>query len=187
MKIFRVKPNTTEYQRFIPTDETIWARDTLNMDCQSKISDWPEVEVYVFNPKKKRADISYMGPGGFLINERAFEALRSPLEMTTEVLPIRHEDEILYLVNVLECVNCLDRKATTFAQDDKGTPIYFSPKIYVFFPTRLPECSLMKIPETSRSQVLCISDMVDPEDDFIEIVKSEKLSGVEFVELWSRE
>ena len=184
MKVYRIKLDTKFYQRFIPVDEVIWSRDALNMDCQNKKEDWPRVDVYVFNPKRERADISYLGPGGFLLNQRACDALRTPLEMAAEVLPVYHEDEILYLVNVLECVNCLDRDKTEFPTGADGKPMYYSPKDYIFHRNRFSQCSLMKIPETSRGEVLCLTDVVDFEDDFKAIVEQLNLTGVRFEEIW---
>ena len=184
MEIYRVKTDSA-YQSFLPEDESVWGEDTLIMDCQAKSSDWPSLGVYVFNPKKERGDISHLGPGGFLINSRAYEALRSPIEMAAEALPVRHGKEMLYLINVLECANCINKDGSSFYKNKIGEDIEHMIKSYDFHSRRLPQSSLLKIPETSRGEILCLTEMVDPEDDFKEIVRSKKLTGLKFERLWS--
>ena len=112
MEIFRIRLNSNEFQSFLPVDASIWQTDVLKMDCKSKLSTWKPPEVYIQNPKRERGNFFHLCRARLLWIPRPRERLRTVFEMTGELLPLACEGLAYYLLNVLECVNCLDQRET---------------------------------------------------------------------------
>ena len=58
-------------------------------------------------------------------------------------------------------------------------------KEYHFEPSHFSESTLFKIPETAMAEVLTVSGLKDPEDEFKFVVEREGLEGIIFEEVWS--
>lgn len=184
MKIYRLSVDVNTYQTILTDDESVWDTDLLNFDCQKKANIWQAPELFIFNPKKKSGDFSYITPGSLIINQNTVELLAFAFEMAGELLEINVENDELYMLNVLECVNALDTKKTTWNYcEDTGAKLNINQ--YSFHPNRISESSIFKIPETSNSEILCYSGVKDPDDEFYSLYKKHNLTGLVFTELWS--
>jgi hypothetical protein len=127
---------------------------SFTFDCESVISDWNSIEVYVHNPKKMMADFSTVGNSGtFVFSEKVYNSdLLAFLEMAGEILPISVAGEKYYLLNILDCINALDKDSSEYLLQ-RGKKIRITkPAIYC---NRLGESSLFKLPETSKSEMFC--------------------------------
>jgi hypothetical protein len=98
--------------------------------------------------------------------------------MAGQLFPLPHNGTTYQLLNVTECINCLDTKKSKFYEDG-------APQKYVFHPNRFSESSIFKIPETAKGEVLLVEGARDPEEEFRALVEKHKLQGVLFEELWS--
>jgi hypothetical protein len=183
MEIFRIQLNSNVFQRFLPVDPGLWKTDILKMDCQCKMSTWESPELYIYNPKLEPGNFYHLCSGAFVVDAEAMEKLRDILEMAGELLPLEHKGTPFYLVNILECVNCLDEKKTKWVIG-KTTGAKIRIAKYHFERSRLSESTLFKIPETSLGEVLCVSGLKDPEDEFKAQVESLGLKGLIFEKLW---
>ena len=184
MEIFRIRLNSNDFQCFLPTDNAVWKNDILKMDCSPKLTKWRAPEVYIQNPKRQKCNFSHLCSGAFVIDQMATKRLRSILEMAGELLPLEYKGFPYYLLNVLECVNCLDSHTTEWViGKNTGAKIRISK--YCFDKRRLSESTLFKIPETAASEVLCVSGIKDPEDEFKAQVEASGFRGLLFEKLWS--
>lgn len=186
MKIFRIRLDSNVFQSFLPVDTAIWQTDTLKMDCQPKSVQWKPPEVYVHSPKRKRGNFFHFCSGALVADSSAIEALRSTFEMAGELLPLEYNGVAFHLLNVLECISCLDDQRTKWVTG-KTTGAKIRIVEYHFNKSRLSESTIFKIPETSSSEILCVEGLKDPEDEFKFQVESNEFTGLIFERLWSDE
>lgn len=184
IQIFRIRLNSNKFQRFLPTDESVWKTDTLKMDCRPKLAGWAAPEVYIHNPTLESGDFFHLCSGAFVVNDAAAEQLREILEIAGELLPINYEGHCFSLLNVMECVNCLDAEKTEWVTG-KITGAKIRIVRYQFDKRRLTESSLFKIPETAVSEMLCIEGLKAPEDEFKTQVESSGFRGLIFERIWA--
>jgi len=184
MKVFRIRLDSNVFQSFLPDNEHIWATDSLMMNCQPKLQLWNPPSVHIGNPTLKKGNFFHLCSGAFVVDAVAAGALRTILEWAGELLPLPHESSLYHLINVLECANCLDDDKTKWVFG-KTSGARLRIKEYHFHPSRLTESSLFKIHETAMGEVLTVSGMKDPEDEFKSVVEQQKLEGILFEEIWS--
>ncbi len=188
MTIYAVHKDVNNYQFFLPVDVEVSQRGDLIMDCQPRLAAWSPPEVYIHNPKLKRGNFLGVGMGGpFACDEqtRDHDEMAELLEMSGELLPLLHEGEMFYVLNVLECVNALDRDKSTWPPSMKSK--IGMPQKYAFHCSRIPETPLFKIPETSRSQIFCAENAYDSNYEFKRLYETLGLTGLYFEKLWSDE
>jgi len=182
-KIFRVKPDVNTFQSFQPVETGVWGTDALELGCSRKIQRWSSPLVRVSNDKLEVGNFFGLCPGGFVVDASTRNALAGFFEMAGEILPLPFGDSMFYLINVLQCVNSLDQERTIWAQVGVDGPKHIIE--YQFYPDRVVESSIFKIPETACSEVLTISGLMDSEDEFKFVVESRGFKGLLFEELWS--
>jgi hypothetical protein len=184
MKVFRIRLDSNQFQSFLPRDERIWKTETLTMNCSRKLQGWVPPDVYVWNPKLKLGDFFHFCSGAFVVDSKSMNGLRDLLEMAGELLPLSYKESTYYLMNILECANCLDRQKTQWVFDKKtGMPVRIVK--YEFHRSRFPESTLFKIPETAPGEMLTVTGLKDAEDEFKPRVEQLGLRGLLFEELWS--
>ena len=186
MKVFRIRLNSNKYQSFLPVDDKVWQSELLTMDCQEKQQDWTAPSVYIDNPKLIKGNFFDFCSGAFVVDSIAHDVLQEVLEWAGEILPLPHKDELFHLVNVRECVNCLDELNTKWVIG-KTTGAKIRIEQYEFLANRFSESTLFKIPETAKGEMLTVTGIKDPEDEFKTIVERAGLTGIIFEELWSDE
>lgn len=184
MKVFRIRLNSNDFQSFLPVNTNIWETDVLTMNCRSKLTDWNPPTVYVPNPQLKPGNFLELASGAFVVDSIASEALRTILEIAGELLPLPHDEDLFHLLNVLECVNCLDQQRTKWVLG-KTTNARIRIAEYHFDANRFSESTVFKIPETASGEILTVSGLKDPADEFKSVVECEGLGGILFEEVWS--
>lgn len=188
MRVYQVRCDVNQFQSFdVDTDN--WDGDILSLltfDCVERAAAWSAPPVFVLHPRKKKGNCFAFAPGAFAIDQTAFEQLADLLEMSGELLPLQHQGETYYVVNVLECVNCLDEDNTQWIYGNT-TGVKIGIRSHVFYRTRFTETPLFKIPATSKAQILTVEGLADPEGEFKGRVEQCGITGLEFDLLWSDE
>ncbi len=183
MRIYKIKEDTNNYQWVMPKNkDDIF--ENLSFECHSKESKWQPLEMFVFNPQKKQGNFYTLGGIGALVfDEQALDAMLTIFEMAGEILPINVEGASLYILNVLDCVNCLDKDKSIWDYYEDGSRGRILS--YSFYKDRMTEGSIFKIPETCKTEVLIYSDIKNKEEEFIPLYEKHKLTGLIFEEIYS--
>lgn len=179
MKVYRIRPDVNRYQYFlVEREEDV---ETLWMDCTSKAAQWVPPPVYVYEPKHKVGDFYNFGIAGLITSPRATDALRPHLEAAGELLPLPYQGEEFTVLNVLQCIDCLDQERS------EERPGYYTK--YVFHPDKLAQVpsTLFKIPQTHRGEILVVEGLRAPHEEFRYAVERAGLKGLLFTERWSDE
>jgi hypothetical protein len=193
MKVFKVKPDFRFQSCYPwdpngPRDPEILKSDALRMDCTRKMPTWSPLPIFVDKPELKRGNFFYSWSGHFLIDSKVREVLSPILDNTCELLPfLPYEGETFFLMNVLECVDCLDKQKTQWTTAPR-TGERISPgsiKEYYFNRERFSDSTLFKIPEQKTTKFLALTGMNDAGSEFKTIVEREGLTGLKFEEIWS--
>jgi hypothetical protein len=168
----------------MPKDESEFL-DKLSFNCKSKSQGWQPSDMYIFNPKKEKGNFySLGGIGALAFDETVLDIMQTVFEMAGEILPIKIDNEIVYILNVLECVNALDEtnvKWQIYPNGSRGRILSYS-----FYNNRLTESSVFKIPETSKGDILAYSGVNDPEDEFYSLYMKHNLKGLLFEEIYEK-
>lgn len=178
MKVFRFSNDVNHYQFFFTESEDDMMK--LNTECVSLIDGWQAPPVFIYKPLNKQGDLFNFSYNTLIFSPRATELLRTHLEMAGELLEIPYKGESYWLLNVLECINCIDEAKSEWVEDN-GVRIY--PKRYAFNPRRFSESCIFKIPETYRGEVLVL-DREDGEG-FVDALIENQIVGYELELLWT--
>jgi hypothetical protein len=183
MKVYRILPDVNRFQSLFPEDGAVWETSLLDFDGTPKGATWHPPKVFVLQPNLIRGNFFHLCSGAIVADSVASTALLDLLERSGELLAMPYQTEDLQIVNVTECVNVLDEEQTKWVLG-RSTGKRIRIEKYAFKQNRFTETALFKIPETSRSEILTIEGLKDPEDEFKFNVESKGLSGLLFQELW---
>jgi hypothetical protein len=73
LKVYKLRLDSNNYQRFLPKDEGIRKTKQLTMDCTRKLRGWIPPAVYVPNPKLKKGEFFHLFSGALVIDKNATE------------------------------------------------------------------------------------------------------------------
>ena len=144
-------------------------------DCKS-LADW-------WKPIPVQVDSSVCGPGDFpsldchapVFSERAWVALSPLIGHAAQALPLIYpDDQVYFVLNVLELVDCLDQSESVIDRYSDGRISHVEKYVFIF--ERLKGKDFFKIPETAGLEVLV-------SDRFIGAVESNGLKGLIFKKL----
>lgn len=187
MKIHEILLDVDHYQSLFLAKTEILDTDLLRFDCRPRFDTWVPPSVYSLHPNLKAGDFWALETGGaFATTPEATEKLQDFLNSAGELLPLPYEGRLLTVLNVTECLNCLDHDRTKWVYA-KSTGKRIRIESYAFHADRMSESSIFKIPERAVSQILCYEGLKDPEDEFKRYVETEGLTGITFTELWRSE
>ncbi len=144
--------------------------------------DWVPLELFVLEPKLKVPNFWYFQTGEMAVDEKTSELMGPHLLRAGELLPVHVEGQgRLFLVNVLECLNCLDREKSVLPGHDRplGTRLK-----YAFHAGRFSGSSLFRIPDDNRAGLYTLEETGDPGKEFKAAVEQQKLTGLKFELLW---
>ncbi len=180
MKIYKVNTDIRISQIIQRDDHD----ELFDFNCSPMLNNWKSDGWYIYNPIDPKSNF-YCTPGGVLIfDEKVYESdLYTLLEMSGEILPVEIEGEKFYFLNVMECINALNKEATKYETYLDGTKSSIIEK-HVFHPQRIGGNPLFKIPETRRNDVLCFEGISDPWDEFKGRYDELGFTGLEFIELY---
>lgn len=179
MQVYQFRNDVNHYQYFLA--EEVAEEIHLRTDCAEREVSWTSPKVYIYKPFHKKGDLFHFSDSGPIFGPSATEKLRMHLEMAGELLPLSYQGEIYTLLNVTECINCLDQEKTEWVTAPDGTRLW--PGRYVFHPDRFSESDIFKIPETYRAEVLVIDR--DDDEGFVAALKEHNIQGYTLELLWS--
>lgn len=181
MKVYRINNDVNHYQYFLPEHKANALRLVLN--CELLADSWMPHEVYIYEPKLKAGDLFNFSTGTLIFSPSATEKLQTFLEMAGELLPLPYKDEVYTVLNVTECINCLDPEKSKWLISQETGEWFGTIVKYVFHPNRFSESCIFKIPETSIVETLIV-DFEDGEG-FIDALKEHDIKGYLLTLLWS--
>lgn len=182
MKVYKVNLDVDNYQGLFLDAENSNASNG-DFDCTRKLDGWVPPTVFSLHPKLKAGDFwAYWDRSGTMVTTpQATAKLGSLLEIAGEVLPLPFDGQTFSLVNILECVNCLNTEKSIWFNKDRKIG---RPQKYVFHPNRFTT-TLFKIPETCSAEILALEREEDPFSEFKAFVEAQKMTGINFKEIWS--
>lgn len=182
MIIHQIKMDVNNFQQLVPLDKNCWEDNILLFDGTPK-ENWKTLDVQVYNPTLPEGDFWNIGPGSFIISEKTYDLVGTQLEMAGQLLPLNCNGKKLFILNVLECVDCLNHEKTEWIYGEKkGNPI--SVKKYSFHSHLMPESSIFKLPRFKKGKIFTYEGVKDSEDEFKGIVESNNLKGIKFTKIW---
>lgn len=180
VKVYRLRNDVDRYQYFLTNEDS----DVMSivMDCSPRLVSWVPPGVFIYEPLHKPGAMYNFTSGSPIFSPHATEVLRDFLEMAGELLPLPYEGETYTLLNVTECINCLDQKSSEWRYSPSGEQAG-GVKRYIFHPKRFSESLIFKIPETHRGEVL----LLDREDGegFLDVARAQGLEGFRLDLLWT--
>lgn len=182
MKVYNVTMDVNHYQSFLPEDDD--RAKVGDFDGSSQLETWEPPPVFIYEPKLKAGDFFNFSSDCLIANPRATEALRTLFEMAGELLPLPYKSEIYTILNVTQCLDCIDYEKTKWRRTPDGEIITSTTRQFAFRPARVSESPIFKFPEDCFG-VYVVEGLLDPEDEFREIVRREGLKGLVFEEIWS--
>ena len=139
--------------------------------------------IVCWQPRERGGKFREFLGGGLLIDSHGRQVLGPILEKSCELLPmLPYGRETFYVVNVVECVDCLDEASTEWRTSGESGVRYGINK-YEFSKVRFSDSSLFKIPKSP--EIMVVSGLAEAESDFKSIVERNGLTGLKFQELWS--
>jgi hypothetical protein len=181
IRVFRVKNDVDNFQYFLTENESDAPK--LMMDGTPKSNIWSPPPVYLFQPKLQKGDFFNFYLDILISSPRATELLHNLFVEAGELLPLPYNDEVFTLLNVTECINCLDQSNTKWIVNET-TNVRVMIGHYAFHTNRFSESCLFKIPETSKGEILVVEGLRDPKDEFRYKVDKLGLKGLKFQLLW---
>jgi hypothetical protein len=175
LKVFRLHNDVNRFQYFLPENEDDY--DRLETDGSHKPKGWKAPPMYILKPRHIKGDFFNYTSEWLIMSARAREALGEFLEMSGQLFPLRYKGETFTMLNVTECIDCLDPKKTKFYEDG-------APKKYAFDAKRFVTSPLFKIPETAGGEILLVEGLRDPDEEFRKVVETRQLQGLQFELLW---
>ena len=183
MKVYRINIETNLYQSVFPNIEESKILEYMTFDCIKKSIDWSKIDWQVFNPKMKKGNFFGLGLSGALIfDENVFKSdLYTLIEMAGQILHIKVDGFNLYALNVLECVNALNRTKTVNDIYEDGTTGRILE--YSFNKTQISVSTIFKIPETCKGEILTYVGLKDEDDEFKSLYEKLGFTGLSFTEI----
>ncbi len=180
MKVYRLQNDVNHYRYFLTAEDS----DPMSLItyCSPLLETWIPPDVFVYEPLHKPGAMYDFSSGSPIFSPEATEVLRTFLEMAGELLPLPYEGEIFTLLNVTECINCLDQKRSEWRYSPSGERVG-GPSRYMFHRTRFSESLIFKIPETHRAEVLVL-DREDGEG-LVDAIQEDGLEGIDLELLWT--
>lgn len=181
MKIWELKSDENSRVLTIDNKKAISKKHPYytRFDGSSKIDAWDDC--YVMNYRKgKYTDFPYFGVGLPVCSESTFNKIGDYIKEQVEILPLKHEEMNFIALNVINIIDCVDKKRSE-ADILTSTGDFLGYKKVVFTSEKIPVNTLIfKIPDTGFSCTYVT-------DRFVELIKLHKLKGLKFIEVWNSE
>jgi|GEM_PF-811817 len=177
MRVYRVKTDSNNFNRLYPIERGDKA--ALRSDGSSRAQVWfPPTVVLAGKASVPLGDFVSPERCSLITSPRATAALLQVLEMAGELLPLPFEGAEYTFTNVTNVVDCYD--------EPNSEPVF---NVYAIDPEplRKTRSSLFKVLQTSHIEILSVTGLFAPEDDFMTIVEQQALAGLRPILLWSDE
>lgn len=187
MRVFQMTPDFT-FQSFYTYDpsgpeipSSIYGLEML--EGRPMMQGWVPLPLFAGEPRRKVGNFAKSWGGGILVDSHSCEILQPALAGLCELLPmLPYGRKTFYVMNVLECVDCLDETATHW-RVSKHSGIRYGIDKYVFSKDRLSAANIFTIPQSP--EIMVATGLGSSTPTFKSIVDRNKLTGLKFRELWS--
>jgi len=189
MKIYKLDVDINRYQSLLPvSDDDSLFDNTLVFKGYPKLDTWKSLSFYIDNPLDKEANFfALFNSSALVCDKNAADMLAWYWGMCGELLPMELEDgRKMFILNVLDCPNVLDKENTEYDCYDDGTRSNRIIK-YSFHKNRFHESSIFKIPETAKTEILTYTGVKASEDEFYNAYHESGLQGLTFEEVYCDE
>lgn len=173
MRVVKLLADGDRFQSIIADAPHGW--EELAFDGTPRVETWVPPKVRVYKPRLKRSDFFY-SMGALVISEHAREVFLEYWNMCGELLPLPCGNEMLWALNVTECIDCLDHEKSWW----NGTwNLQFRIDL-------LSESPIFKIPETASTSVYVVDGREeDPSCEFLQQLEQSDLKGWLIREVWN--
>lgn len=136
------------------------------------LKEWPRVEVRLDRSAPRHGDFPWFpAVAAPVFSQRALDVLRGLIGPNAEPLPLVCGEQMLYLINTLDIVDCLDHSKAVVSYYDDGTPRRVV--CYAFADDRIRDKHLFKVPESCNVDTLV-------SEQFKKTVEQNALKGLTF-------
>lgn len=181
--VFRVRPDVDQYQYFLPKYYEEVVAGMLEFDCKSRISNWSPPSMEMHDQNLLYGSFFQFSLTYWILNANTVEILGDYIYNAGELLPFRSTQQQYYILNVTNCIDCLDAEESEWFVDKvDGSRIY--PTRYRFRIERMTNAPIFKIPETKRTEIFIHEGLLNPGVEFRHFVETHELAGLIFEELW---
>ena len=179
MIVYKINNDVNNFQYFLTKD----SKDVFSMafDCTSRGREWDPPSVYIYKPLHQEGDFFQFDSSSLIFREKILNRMHRFFAPAGEMLPLPFQGEMFYVLNVTNCINCLDPKKSEWATSNDGMKLY--PTKFCFFKDRFSEAEIFKIPE-DRGSILVVANRVDPYDEFVSAYQEQGLKGLIFEKIW---
>ena len=178
MKIWELDADANNYDNFDIADDEFEEFMEYGFDGKSIKDRWRPFRIENMDNVKK-GDIPSLFGSIPVFSERAVKVLREYLEDNAEILPLQHDGEKYFLINVTNVQDCIDFENSEIKRFPSSGKIMRFVK-YSFKEDVVKNQHIFKIKQYPRSIVLV-------SDEFRNKVLNSELEGFDFIELWDSE
>lgn len=115
----------------------------------------------------------YLNDSILICSERALDLYKGFFEMSSEIITIKVNDLVAYIINVLDVINGLDKQKNIWMENKISK--------YYFRESRIGnESTIFKIPDDEYSNIFCYTKSEDADDEFYHFYKNNYLPGLMF-------
>lgn len=183
MKVWKIKADMGDYQTLI-TKEEVGLKlmiDLLSANIQNGKYDYLELKTVDGDGASESDFILFWNVSGVLItNLRTKLILKDMVRDAVEFIPVKLEDTILYILNVIKVIDAVDYEKTILRRQSNGLVVGMEK--YSFNEILIKEESIFKV---FLKDKVCIETYVT--EKFRTIVEENHLTGIEFEEVWDSE
>lgn len=171
MKIFSIISKYDEYKSYVPKDWNEATNHFSSLRCKGKKMEWPKpLEIIGDNEDTgmPEPDIGIINIGSLVLSTGALIYLRKIVSKYGQLLPLNYGDQKMYLWNITNIIDALDKEKSEMNDFGGVSKITFSKK-------KILDSKIFKIREDNATNIFCTQEFVD-------IVLGNNLSGIEFEE-----
>lgn len=128
------------------------------------------------DPEQQIGNFTDIDPGVLICDAFAYSKLEEAISEEIEVLPIQIDDLEMYVLNVINVIDCLDKSESVIEYFSDGGVAGI--KQYAFDMGSLADVKLFKIPQFSRTEIYAT-------DAFRNLVLNASLTGLTFKRIFS--
>jgi len=154
----------------------------LVMDGTPKAHVWVAPEVFIYMPLHKAGALYNFNRDSLIFTPTVARTLSTFIRMAGEALVLPYEGKNYIVLNVTECINCLNEKGTIWAWYNLETKKGRIRK-YAFYKDCFSKSPIFKIPE-SPYDIFVVDRQHNEEEDFFKVIKDHELKGFVFDEVW---
>ncbi|RAV10468.1 imm11 family protein [Paenibacillus contaminans] len=176
MKLWKLDSETELYDSFLLIHEEDSKKYIRNNFRGETVINWGEVAIRT-SRKKGKTDCSSFGSGVPIFSGEAVNLLIDLMGENVQVLPLKHENEELYAINVNKMIDCIDFDHAVVNRDKDYPTVIKEIYQYAFKVELISKEHIFKTPQFKGSQVYV-------SDTFRNKVIESNLKGFKFHLLW---